>query len=318
MKVLTYTVFAVLFMACSPSTNEDLAETEIVGADRTEQGCIPSAGYQWSAAKGECVRLWEVGLELIHQGSGDRNYSAYVVKGDNAAELFLPDLENGIILNRFEEPGGYLSWRSADGTYILTDLPSSALAVTDENGFVMYAQDDTNLIPTEFVEHSADESGGEPQMAEGVVSSVEDGAYPMFTLHLIEDGMSVPTSFSLMAEGADLGGADLYTLEGKTVSIEYVEPERWDLISIALVENENDMDVEPRDGWHFVSGRLHGASNITGGDLPDELTINVINGERIVFDYYIDEQMVALNNRDVSAWLAPTANKDILSLRVKP
>jgi signal transduction histidine kinase len=32
---------------------------DLVGDDRDEHGCIPSAGYSWSEEKQECVRPWE-------------------------------------------------------------------------------------------------------------------------------------------------------------------------------------------------------------------------------------------------------------------
>lgn len=35
-----------------------------VGNDRDEHGCIGSAGYTWSYALHDCVRLWEAGLRF--------------------------------------------------------------------------------------------------------------------------------------------------------------------------------------------------------------------------------------------------------------
>lgn len=34
-------------------------EKQLVGNDRDEHGCIPSAGYTWCEAKQKCLRLWE-------------------------------------------------------------------------------------------------------------------------------------------------------------------------------------------------------------------------------------------------------------------
>jgi len=33
---------------------------KIVGNDRGENGCIPSAGYTWCPIKKKCVRMWEI------------------------------------------------------------------------------------------------------------------------------------------------------------------------------------------------------------------------------------------------------------------
>ena len=38
-------------------------QTQAVGADRDEHGCIPSAGYRWCAKANECVRPWELAKE---------------------------------------------------------------------------------------------------------------------------------------------------------------------------------------------------------------------------------------------------------------
>jgi hypothetical protein len=41
----------------SPQSNEN--NNQIVGGDRDEHGCIPSAGYSWCGAKEKCLRIWE-------------------------------------------------------------------------------------------------------------------------------------------------------------------------------------------------------------------------------------------------------------------
>jgi len=37
----------------------------LIGSDRDEHGCIPSAGYSWSEENQECVRPWEENASLI-------------------------------------------------------------------------------------------------------------------------------------------------------------------------------------------------------------------------------------------------------------
>ena len=37
---------------------------KLVGSDRDEHGCIGSAGYTWSYALHDCVRLWEAGTRF--------------------------------------------------------------------------------------------------------------------------------------------------------------------------------------------------------------------------------------------------------------
>ncbi|MEN8252548.1 MAG: hypothetical protein ABFQ53_03145, partial [Patescibacteria group bacterium] len=45
--------------AGKPSAHEDSGETQLVGGDKDEHGCIASAGYTWSEEEEECVRPWE-------------------------------------------------------------------------------------------------------------------------------------------------------------------------------------------------------------------------------------------------------------------
>lgn len=48
-----------LLTSCAHSTLGRL-----VGSDRDEHGCIGSAGYTWSYALHDCVRLWEAGTRF--------------------------------------------------------------------------------------------------------------------------------------------------------------------------------------------------------------------------------------------------------------
>ena len=47
------------------STTEVASPTEtVVGGDRDEHGCIPSAGYHWCEVKQKCLREWEEKCEV--------------------------------------------------------------------------------------------------------------------------------------------------------------------------------------------------------------------------------------------------------------
>ncbi len=59
-SVALVTLFSsLLFCACAHSSFGKL-----LGSDRDEHGCIGSAGYTWSYALHDCVRLWEVGTRF--------------------------------------------------------------------------------------------------------------------------------------------------------------------------------------------------------------------------------------------------------------
>jgi hypothetical protein len=43
----------------------------VVGGDRDEHGCIPSAGYQWCANVSACARPWELASERGFDNSAE-------------------------------------------------------------------------------------------------------------------------------------------------------------------------------------------------------------------------------------------------------
>lgn len=58
-----------------------------VGNDKDAFGCIPSAGYQWSELKQDCIRPFELPLQLYNN---DHTFSAGILFSSNLekAEVF--------------------------------------------------------------------------------------------------------------------------------------------------------------------------------------------------------------------------------------
>ncbi len=114
MKKLSIFFLAIsIFTACQNKTNNNTTtakETEtpappIVGNDSDEHGCKPSAGYQWSQIRNECIRIFEVGIVLDAKAKGLNNtlvsYVVFKADGDNTqAELFIPDEAKSVLLKR--------------------------------------------------------------------------------------------------------------------------------------------------------------------------------------------------------------------------
>ena len=68
-------VFAAVLVGCGPDSSAKPENGNLVGADRDEHGCIGSAGYQWCAKLGECVRPWELEKDAATAKAGD--FAAY-------------------------------------------------------------------------------------------------------------------------------------------------------------------------------------------------------------------------------------------------
>ena len=120
-KIFALSVLALVFVACNNSTPEQTNDTAedpttpqqetMVGSDRDEHGCIGSAGYSWSALRGECIQVFEVGTRLnpIDVKEEEAVISAFIVSkdGDNSqVELFITGEDQNPILKK-----------EADGTF---------------------------------------------------------------------------------------------------------------------------------------------------------------------------------------------------------
>ncbi len=120
-RTFALSVLALAFAACNNSTPEQTDDTAedsttpqqetLEGGDRDEHGCIGSAGYLWSALRGECIQVFEVGTRLnpMDVEQEEAVISAFIVskEGDNSqVELFITGEDQNLILKK-----------EADGTF---------------------------------------------------------------------------------------------------------------------------------------------------------------------------------------------------------
>ena len=114
-KIFTLSVATLAFAACNNSTPKQAGNTAersstteempMVGGDRDEHGCIGSAGYTWSALRGECIQVFEVGIRLnpVDMEEEEAVISAFIVskEGDNSqVELFITGEEQNPVLKQ--------------------------------------------------------------------------------------------------------------------------------------------------------------------------------------------------------------------------
>ncbi|WP_042010502.1 hypothetical protein [Aeromonas fluvialis] len=109
MRTLALMAASLLLAACSTP------EQHLVGSDRDSHGCIGSAGYQWSALTGKCVRLFEEGIRL-NPTDADQIGSAFVLfnTDQSKAELTLPTGEQHQLARQGAE--GNWSWQGSGYT----------------------------------------------------------------------------------------------------------------------------------------------------------------------------------------------------------
>lgn len=96
----------------------------MVGNDLDKHGCKGSAGYTWSVAKNECVKVFEVGVRLDAQDSTlNKTLSAFAVfandkEESNNVEIFLPSLKDSSLILKPVKDNGAGTW--SNGTFTLT------------------------------------------------------------------------------------------------------------------------------------------------------------------------------------------------------
>jgi len=139
MKNVVYTLaLAVLTLICcteqkknpSPEKDPPNSELPLAGADQDEYGCKTSAGYTWSILKNVCIKVFVQGIRLDPKlPELDSTLSAFIVfkdmDEDQQAEIFIPNKQKSLILNRVEDDGagtwnaGELTLRQWRGMYTL-------------------------------------------------------------------------------------------------------------------------------------------------------------------------------------------------------
>jgi hypothetical protein len=66
-----------VFQHADLALKTDVVGGDVVGGDRDEHGCIPSAGYQWCEKLGKCVRPWELEVGDTTGEISQEDFEAY-------------------------------------------------------------------------------------------------------------------------------------------------------------------------------------------------------------------------------------------------
>jgi hypothetical protein len=108
MKPFIFFSFILLFtlLSCSRSPQAETKEGQepLVGHDKDPNGCIGSAGYIWSEARKECIRIFESGTEFVSYeadtGEKDSTKVAYVVLSydKSQAEVFYGGIDKPVLM----------------------------------------------------------------------------------------------------------------------------------------------------------------------------------------------------------------------------
>ena len=75
-------------------------QAQIIGGDKDKYGCKGSAGYQWSELRKECLRSFELPMQLYNQ---DKTFGAGVLFNSDSSKVEVFCKEGRFILNKIND-----------------------------------------------------------------------------------------------------------------------------------------------------------------------------------------------------------------------
>lgn len=186
-----------------------------------------------------------------------------------------------------------------------SDATSDSLAVADST---VYPQNlEASSFPKEELVHET-----------GILKKYEDGGYPFATLTFELPERKIEETISLnLEEVKNIDQEMLSKSVGKYLDFSYVSK-----FENALMDIQNNgksifkTDIIPvTKEMKSMTGVLNGADAVTGGDLPN--MVSVSNAEQTVeFEYYVTEEMVKFNGKTIKVFYEERTSNDLVELKI--
>lgn len=178
-------------------------------------------------------------------------------------------------------------------------------------GYEWSEQKQTCVRP--WLEEDTSQAADEQITETGLITAVEDGAYPMYSVTMEFPKAHLTQTFSLNVESPSVDTSALEKAVGQYVTFNYTSTLENDLLKMEL----NGKPI--LDGWKDaslkkVTGILSGADKITESDLPSLVTVTDQAGTQFHFDYYVPPEMLAANGKEVTAYYAISPKNRIVSI----
>ncbi|MBC8757583.1 hypothetical protein H2O64_23145 [Kordia sp. YSTF-M3] len=172
----------------------------------------------------------------------------------------------------------------------------------------------------ELVEENqhADREPTDDEISEyGIIKNIEDAQYPMFILTVEFPERQTKVDFNLNVETISQTAAHLVSLQGKYATIYYTDTSENILMDIYFNGNTLYGEDAPavNDSYKNITGVLSGAEKETAGDLPSTVYITAANGEKMAFKEFITTEIVAKNEKTVTAYYYMNYNQTITYLK---
>jgi hypothetical protein len=182
---------------------------------------------------------------------------------------------------------------------------ADSLAVTDTTQYP------ENLEASSF-------PNGELVHETGLLKKYEDGGYPFATLTIEFPERKFEESFTLnLEEVKDIKPENLSISIGKYLDFSYVSKFENALMDI----QNNGKSIFKTDAipvtreMKSITGVLNGANEITGGDIPNKVSVS--NTEQTVeFEYYVTEEMVKYNGKTITVFYEERTSNDLVEIKI--
>jgi hypothetical protein len=182
---------------------------------------------------------------------------------------------------------------------------ADSLAVTDTTQYP------ENLEASSF-------PNGELVHETGLLKKYEDGGYPFATLTIEFPERKFEESFTLnLEEVKDIKPENLSKSIGKYLDFSYVSKFENALMDI----QNNGKSIFKTDAipvtreMKSITGVLNGANEITGGDIPNKVSVS--NTEQTVeFEYYVTEEMVKYNGKTITVFYEERTSNDLVEIKI--
>lgn len=171
---------------------------------------------------------------------------------------------------------------------------------------------------TNFVEDKGDREPTDEELNEfGLVSLVEDSGYPIFYLLIEFPERQMEEYFNVNLEKLNFPGTSLYDLKGQYISFYYLSDFENNLSDMLF----QGTSVLGEYGYHDdemsqITGILSGAEEETLGDLPGTITITSKEDNVLSFEYYVTEEMVTVNDKQVTVYYSEKVLNKITYIRM--
>ncbi len=177
------------------------------------------------------------------------------------------------------------------------------------------ADTEETTTDTTAVEENTDEEIREY----GLVKEVEDTGYPMFAIDMEFPERNMIASFSLNIEAGGFDHDAVYNMKGKYATIYYtsdMEPNLADMQvkGKSLFGEYAPEKIDPE--WKKITGTLTGADELSQGDLPGTVTVTGKDGNEVDFKYFVDDDMVAANGKEVTAYYVMRGSNNITRIEL--